>query len=215
MTDPRLSNIDTLDFRDAAQSRTFGEHYITTANDLGWATGGAISAPLRSEMLRIGKRWLKGVKGSLAAYTPADALLLISRYGLIHRIVYDAVPDPRFVCEVVCRALDARMHGDKSVDIYELYRQIDNGMLTHPELYSGKPLTWMTEKLQSWYEEFRTGRHVDRSLLRSWSGKPEPVTDRDILNRVDILLRANLWAFTPDPQTLKQRLRRQMKEVMR
>lgn len=206
MIHPLLKTIDSLDFRNATLTEEFGNLYINSANLLGWGIGTPIAPALRSEMVRIGRKWLEGVKANSAKYTPAEQLQLHNAGDMIYRIAWSAAPDPSVALGVVNKALDARIHGDKEVDIYRLYRLISNGLVCQRKLYVGKPLEWSSIMLDSWYEEFKTGSYRNpKSMMTGRCAAPK-ITDSDILNRVEILLRADLWAFDSDQKSFKQRL---------
>lgn len=206
MIHPLLKEIDTLDFRNAELTGDFGNLFIICANQLGWGIKAEIAAPVRSEMLKIGKKWLIGVKINQRHYSPAEGLTILSVQDLIYRIVWNAVPDPKDAFVVVNKALEAYIHGDMNVDIYLLYQLIENGLYCDRNRYIGKPLEWLSIMLERWHKEFCTGRYFDPKSLKIYDSKSKEKADSDILNRVAILLDSNLSAYVQDQMSFKKHL---------
>lgn len=206
MIHPLLTNIDSLDFRNSAIVKDFGSLFINSANLLGWGIGTPIPPSVRSEMLRIGKKWLLGVKINGANYSPAEHLRLHNTCDMIYRIVWKAAPDSSVALRVINEALDAHIHGDRENDIYILYRLISNGLEFQPKVYAGKPLDWKSIMLESWYEELKTGSYRNpKSIMKSCNGSSR-ISDCDIINRVSILMDTDLRVFTSDQGSFKKRL---------
>lgn len=199
MIHPLLKNIDKLDFSNPQQVREFGSLYLNYANLLGWGIGENIPAADRSAMVSIGKKLVKNLDAAFKESSPAYCLSAYDTYDWAYRISYDTPPFADFTSGIVSRALDACILGDKEIDIYELYRLIDLGLMFNPELYKGKPLRWKTLMLSSWYDEFQTGKCSD-------SREYKDLSDKDLLNRVSILLNADLCAVQPDSKTFKASL---------
>lgn len=177
--------------------RTAGERLVETAAALGWFTAGPIARTDRSAVLSAARKWLERTEAAIDTFTAADALTVIEIYDPVHRIAHNTAADPRYIHRYVNAALEARIHGDHSVDPYRLFRMIHRGLTAAFKLYSDRPLEWKSRMLDRWHREFRTGTYTG----------PEPIDDYDRQNRIAILLDTDLWTFEPDPQAFKSRLR--------
>lgn len=78
---------------------------------------------------------------------------------------------------------DAMMHGDETVDKYDLFRRIDAGLDRRDREYFGAPLRWQARMLQIWHRQFIGGH------------SSEPLSDHDTRQRVLILLSSDLFPF--------------------
>lgn len=139
--------------------------------------------------------WISNVRKQIDAYPIGKALALIDVYDLLYRITYQHPADRNFVNGIILKALEARIHGDRSVDEYVLYRAIRSGIGRKDKAFFDRPLQWLCLTEESWYNEAVNG--YDRSRL----------SDYDILNRATILLETDLFAFEGSNQTtFKRRL---------
>ncbi len=139
--------------------------------------------------------WISNVRKQIDAYPIGKALALIDVYDLLYRITYQHPADRNFVNGIILKALEARIHGDRSVDEYVLYRAIRSGIGRKDKAFFDRPLQWLCLTEESWYNEAVNG--YDRSRL----------SDYDILNRAAILLETDLFAFEGSNQTtFKRRL---------
>lgn len=139
--------------------------------------------------------WISNVRKQIDAYPIGKALALIDVYDLLYRITYQHPADRNFVNGIILKALEARIHGDRSVDEYVLYRAIRSGIGRKDKAFFDRPLQWLCLTEESWYNEAVKG--YDRSRL----------SDYDILNRATILLETDLFAFEGSNQTaFKRRL---------
>lgn len=139
--------------------------------------------------------WISNVRKQINAYPIGKAQALIDVYDLLYRITYQHPADRNFVNGIILKALEARIHGDRSVDEYVLYRAIRSGIGRKDKAFFDRPLQWLCLTEESWYNEAVKG--YDRSRL----------SDYDILNRAAILLETDLFAFEGSNQTtFKRRL---------
>lgn len=201
-----LRNIGELDFSNPEKVNCFGSLFLNNANLLGWCIGSPIAPADRSGMLKIAKTFVKELDAAFKNSSAAYALSVYSSYNWAYRIAYNTPPAPDFTFGIVRVALDARIHGDKDIDIYELYRLIDLGMMFYPELYKDKAQTWRNHMLESWHEEFQSGRDLGPKCLTASSVRRSVIADRDILNRVAILIESDLRTFEQNQKSFKKRL---------
>lgn len=137
--------------------------------------------------------WISNVRKQIDFYPVGKALVLIDVYDLLHRVTYQRPADRSFVNGVILKAFEAKIHGDRSVDEYVLYRAIRSGIDRKDKAFFGRPLQWLCLTEESWYNEAVKG--YDRSRL----------SDYDILNRAAILLETDLFAFEGSNQTVFKR----------
>ena len=147
------------------------------------------------EIVRLASEWVKTVKSDFNSYTPGEALLLVDHYDLMHRVAFRLPADKEVLDRIILRAFDARIHGDKSVDEYILYKAVERRIWQREKAFLDKPLTWLSLSLGEWHKQALKG--FDRSEQ----------SDYDIISRVNILLSTDLTAFEGhNQQTFKQQL---------
>ena len=120
----------------------------------------------------------------LSGMTPADSLKIIQSYDLAHRLAYRVAGNPRLINRCLLGAFDAMIHGDKDIDEYSMYREIDQKIRQKDNLYFGKPLTWNCFSTERWF------RHID----------DETDSDYDKINRVSLLLGTDLFVYVGNDQ---------------
>lgn len=147
------------------------------------------------EVVRWASEWVRTVEDRFNTLVPGEALLLADHYDLMHRVAFRVPADKKVLDRIILRALDARIHGDKSVDEYILYKAIERRVRQREQAFLDKPLTWLGLCISDWHKQALKGfDHTDLS-------------DYDILSRVNILLSTDLTAFEGrNQQSFKQRL---------
>lgn len=120
----------------------------------------------------------------LSGMTPADSLKIIQSYDLAHRLAYKVAGNPRLINRCLLGAFDAMIHGDKDIDEYSMYREIDQKIRQKDNLYFGKPLTWNCLSTERWF------RHIDN----------ETDSDYDKISRVGLLLGTDLFVYVGNDQ---------------
>lgn len=147
------------------------------------------------EVVRLASEWVKTIENGSNSYTPGEALLLVDHYDLMHRVAFRLPADKEVLNRIILRAFDARIHGDKSVDEYILYKAVERRIWQREKAFLDKPLTWLGLCISEWHKQALKG--FDRSEL----------SDYDIISRVNILLNTDLTAFEGrNQQSFKQRL---------
>lgn len=92
-------------------------------------------------------------------------------------------------------SFEAMLQGDRQVDRYAVFRRIAEGVRNRERAFLGKPMQWMNATLSRWHREFRDFTY------------PEDLTDRDITQRLHILLTSDLGALEPtDPAAYRRHL---------
>ena len=209
-----------IDFSSADQANRLASHLLYQADQLRLTLPGAPPQSREAATLITRCRhWLTAVHDRMAHYTPGDALLLTDTYDIIHRLVHQQPADPSFLNPIRLRALEARIHGDTTVDEYTLYRVIDAAVRRRDPLFLGRPLHWLTLTLDRWYHRlkkqinsFPSGGTTASAPFKIQNSKSKIplVSDYDTQMMVSLLLTADLSAYEgPRQAAFKQRLRTQ------
>lgn len=189
-------DLSSVDFDNVDNVTESASQMLASANELGLFMSQTSRQSVNARrFVEDATVWISNVRKQIDAYPIGKALALIDVYDLLYRITYQHPADRNFVNGIILKALEARIHGDKSVDEYELYRAIRSGIGRKDKAFFGRPLQWLCLTEESWYNEAVNG--YDRSRL----------SDYDILNRAAILLETDLFAFEGSNQTdFKRRL---------
>ena len=193
---PMPLNLSSVDFDNVDNVTESASQMLASANELGLFKA-QTSRQSREALRLVGEAtaWISNVRKQIDTYPVGKALALIEVYDLLHRVTYRRPADRSFVNGVILKALEARIHGDRSVDEYVLYRAIRSGIDRKDKDFFNRQLQWLCLTEESWYNEASKG--YDRSRL----------SDYDILNRATILLETDLFAFEGSNQTtFKRRL---------
>lgn len=193
---PMPLDLSSVDFDNVDIVTESASQMLASANELGLFKA-QTSRQSREALRLVGEAtaWISNVRKQIDAYPVGKSLALIDVYDLLHRVTYRRPADKGFVNGIILKALEARIHGDRSVDEYVLYRAIRSGINRKDKAFFGRPLQWLCLTEESWYNEAVKG--YDRSRL----------SDYDILNRATILLETDLFAFEGSNQTaFKRRL---------
>lgn len=145
------------------------------------------------DLMRQASEWVRTV--DFDSLTPGEALLLVDHYDLMHRVAFRLPADKKVLDRIILRAFDARIHGDKSVDEYILYKAVERRIWQREQVFLDKPLTWLGLCINEWHKQALIG--FDHTEL----------SDYDILSRANILLSTDLTAFEgSNQQSFKQQL---------
>lgn len=137
------------------------------------------------------RHWLDEADSLLPRLSAGGQLALAARYDLMHRIGRSKPADPARIDAITLEALNARLRGDVSVDQYDLFLAIRNGLSRRNPKYFGSPLKWHSQQIARWIKDFRNS---------------VPLSDYDLQRRAALLAAEDLWAFDSDPALLKRRL---------
>lgn len=184
-TDMRLHSLDieSVDFTDPVEIRGFVSHLCHLADDAGVSAPDFMPTRESSEIRSLAGKVVNKLDKQLPQMTVAEAFNTLSAYDFAHRLAYRTPADRKFINKIALRAFDAMIHGDKTVDEYEMYRHIRRCVALRDKDYLDKPLKWTCISLEYWYKE--ASRAYEHSAL----------TDYDIINRVNILLESDLYAY--------------------
>ncbi len=129
------------------------------------------------------RQWISDTETQLDNVTPGTALHIIGWYDIIHRIAYAKAANRQTINRYVMSAFEAKIHGDSTVDEYDLFRAIADGIERRDPAYLVRPLHWYTLTLERWLDQFRYGTNLH--LL----------SDYDINQRITLLQSTDLLAF--------------------
>ena len=85
--------------------------------------------------------------------------------------------------EEILSAFEAHLNGDRSINVYDLFRAISAQTAKGNKAFLGRPLEWESDCLQKWHKQFKYGVSIT------------PLSDYDTRQRVHILLTSNLLPF--------------------
>lgn len=189
-------DLSSVDFDNVDNVTESASQMLASANKLGlFMTQTSRQSVIARRFVEDATVWISNVRKQIDSYPVGKALALIDVYDLLHRVTYQRPADIGFVNDIILKALEAKIHGDRSVDEYVLYRAILSGIDRKDKAFFGRPLQWLCLTEESWYNEAVKG--YGRSRL----------SDYDILNRAAILLETDLFAFEGSNQTaFKRRL---------
>lgn len=155
------------------------------------------------DVLRKASEWVRTVEDRFNSLAPGEALLLVDHYDLMHRVAFRLPADKEVLYRIILQAFDARIHGDKSVDEYILYKVVERRIWQREKAFLDKPLRWLGLCIGEWHKQALKG--FDHTEL----------SDYDIISRVNILLNTDLTAFEGrNQQSFKQRLFNQYRSFL-
>ncbi len=187
-------DLSSVDFDNIDVVTESASQMLASANELGlFMTQASRQSVNARRFVEDATLWISNVRKQIDFYPVGKTLALIEVYDLLHRVTYRRPADRGFVNGVILKAFEAKIHGDRSVDEYVLYRAIRSGIDRKDKDFFNRPLQWLCLTEESWYNEAVKG--YDRSRL----------SDYDILNRATILLETDLFAFEGSNQTVFKR----------
>lgn len=160
------------------------ETILRRANDAGMYLSDTPLAPTFAAIRTQARLWLESVDTVFATLSPGDALTIaVGHYDFVYRTAYNSPTPVADINRQVLRALDAHIAGDTSVDEYDLFRAIADGIERRDPAYLDHPLRWYTLTLERWHDQFRYGTNLH--LL----------SDYDLNQRITLLQSSDLLAF--------------------
>ncbi|MBD5281030.1 MAG: hypothetical protein HDS35_10900 [Bacteroides sp.] len=207
-----ITTITTYGFTTVEDAIASGTALCKTANDAGIFLREDDPARDRLTLKRVrreSKDWLKAVRKQIDTMSVGDALKLLDTYDSVHRVAYGTPADPTFLNRYTMAAFESRIRGNKEVDPYILYRQINAGIARRDPLYLGRPLQWSTTVLDRWYKELSGGYSTFSGghNRRGKGGDKSADSLYDRLQKASILMETDLWAYEgANQKAFKQQL---------
>lgn len=142
------------------------------------------------QITRFAKEWIYNVKAKIGGMEAWQAMDILAPYDFMHRLGHHSPTHKAFADEYLIKAFEARIHGDRLVNEYHLYRFIKEKLNRRDKSYFGRPLEWYASSLDRWFKKFKNGRTT------------ENLSDYDTLEIVSILMSEDLFAFTGRNQNI-------------
>lgn len=202
-----IPDIETVDFSDPHDIGGYVSLICQAGANLGMAMPDFRHTAESSCLRQLAGRVVRRLDEQMPRMTVADALLTVMPYDMIHRLAHATPADPKVVNRYILSALDAKIHGDKVVDEYELFRHIRAGIMRRDKAYFDKPLIWYGLSLERWYNEALRGYEGTASHSSNEPDSQSRLSDYDIISRVTLLLESDLYSYEGRSQaTFKQTL---------
>ena len=74
-----------------------------------------------------------------------------------NRNLSDLPPKGLITQEEILSAFESHLNGDKSIDVYDLFRAIAAQTAAGNKAFTGRPLQWESDCLQKWHRQFKYG----------------------------------------------------------
>lgn len=189
-----LPNISEVDFDRADDISGFASLLTVCASNAGmFMAHPSRQGKEQSAIAATARQWINALIPRLHGMHSGDTLTVLSSFDIIHRIGFNTPADPGITAGHTLSAFNAYIRGDRSIDIYTLFRAISQEILKRDRTFLDKPLRWNGICIESWYKNFSTTANG--------------LTDYDTLQQINILLDENLFAFEAgNQQQFKQRL---------
>lgn len=190
-----LLDISLVDFSDTREIGGFASLLCRSASDAGMFLSGFTPTADTVEIRRQADRTIRRLDTVLPQMSEAGALSAVSVYDIIHRIAYTTPADRNTIDPYILSAFRSMLRGDKTIDPYDLFREITLASHLNPNAYTGKPLDWLTLRISEWHRQATLGFD------------PLKQTAYDIVNRATLLLETDLTAIEGKNQNnFKRRL---------
>lgn len=183
-----MLDISLVDFTDPYDISGFVSLLCQTGVNLGMTMPYFKPTKESNEIRRLADNVSRKLAETMPVVPASDAFITVQAYDLAYRTAYRVPPEQSRLNKYVLQAFDAMIHGDKSVDEYAMYQAIAQALRRRDREYFDEPLIWLTTTEEHWYKEAKLG-FVAAGL-----------SDYDIINRVAILLRADLTAYEGNGQ---------------
>lgn len=190
-----IPNVSNVDFSNIDDITDFATRLIESASNAGlFADPAAATTTECKVVVAAAREWIKHVDARITEMSAGEALSLIDVYDIAHRIAFRRPADRRMIDRIKLSAFEARLHGDKSVDEYELFHAIGAELNRGNKAYFNRQLQWYSMSLDRWHKNFPHGV------------RQKTMSNYDTLRQVEALLDENLWAFESDQATYKSAL---------
>jgi len=190
-----LLDISLVDFSDTREISGFASLLCKSASNAGMFLSGFTPTADTVEIRRQADKTIRRLDTGLPRMSEAGALSAISVYDIIHRIAYTTPADRNTIDTYILSAFRSMQRGDKSIDPYDLFREITLASLMNRSAYSGKPMEWLTLRISEWHRQATLGFDTRKQSVY------------DIGNRATLLLDTDLTAIEGKSQSnFKSRL---------
>lgn len=183
-----MLDISLVDFTDPYDIGGFVSLLCQTGANLGMTMPDFKPTKESNELRQLANKVARKLDEAMPGMPVADAFMTVQSYDMAYRTAYQAPPEQTRLNKYVLKAFDAMIHGDNSIDEYAMYQAISQALRRRDREYFAEPLIWLTTTEERWYKEAKLG--FDTAGLSEY----------DIINRVAVLLRADLMAYEGSSQ---------------
>ena len=176
-------SVSEVDFSSGADISGYAYLLSTIAARCSREDNPGYASMMRSKIKSASMEWLAKVEENITLLSAGDALSVTESYDTVCGLAYGSGADHKFVSENRLKAFEARIHGDETINQYELQQAVTREIDRHNPKFFGYPLQWKSVRLDRWHKQFRHGMCLTHE------------SDYDILQRVSCLLSNDLWAF--------------------
>ena len=194
--DQMLDASTDVDYSNVCDATGYATLILSVANDAGmlYPTGNKQSYEA-IQTIKLAKEWVYNVRTNICKMEAGHAMDMLAPYDLMHRLAHHSSTPKAFADEYLLKAFEARVHGDRSVNEYHLYRFIKEKLERRDRTYFGPLLEWYSVSLDRWFKKFKNGLST------------ENLSDYDALEIISVLISEDLFAFVGhDQNTFKRRL---------
>ena len=165
---PEIPDWRDVNYSDADELKGFA-HLMTTrfqeAGELDFISP-VNSRELRS-LIRVAKEWIKNVEESFTTMTPGDIISVLPYYQNVYIPACRTQPPAPYIAKWCLKVLDAKIHGDTSVNSTELFSAIADGIRRGRKEYLDRPLKWYSITLDYWIKILKGGIediHINKGI---------------------------------------------------
>ncbi len=186
----QIPNVDIVDFSDPVDVESYVGLMIQAGNELDAFMPGFRPTAEWNRVRKTAREVTKRLEKQFLSMSPTQKMMSETAYDLAHRIAYYKAADRSILNKHLLEAFDAKIHGDKTVDEYVLYRYIDLRLLQRDPAFFDNPLAWTRLCLHDWF---------------TTQDKRKP--DYDHISQTAILLESHLGVYASgNPERYKKEL---------
>lgn len=192
---PERPDIQAVDFDNIDQITRFATQLFAYANHGQMLTS---SKNRQSEdgvyIIETAKKWINSVMAKMTLFNHAEKLKLRPTIEMVHIVAYRQRIDQSYFDNMLLDIFEAHIHGDTTIDVYDLFDAIDQELNRGNKRFFGKPLQWHSYTLETWWETYRYGAGTKKQ------------SDYDTLRQVAALINQDLSVFESNQTAFKKKL---------
>ncbi len=147
----QIPDVDIVDFNDPLDVESYVGLMIRAGNELGAFMPDFRPTTEWKQVRKIAGEVTGRIEALFPLMSPTQKMMSGTAYDLAHRLAYYNPADRSILNRHILEAFDARIHGDRTVDEYVLYRSIDVRLLQCDKAFFDKPLVWTSHCLSDWF----------------------------------------------------------------
>lgn len=134
-------------------------------------------------------QWLASTAPLLPSLSAAETMELLNPLDYLHRIARSEPAPDSLLNPLRLKIFNAYIHGDSTLDVYDVFTLVDTELRRHNRAFFGKPLAWHSLQISTWLRNFRN------------PSRPK-ISGYDLHNQARLLLQTELTTFLPNPTPL-------------